>query len=96
MEIRDLIAEKRKASWHQTRDPQDKTELNNLAQQLRRGIKELKKDSISAYLSELTNDNNSDYSLWKANKNIKRPVMQISPIRETDGKWARNTEQKAQ
>jgi hypothetical protein len=33
-EIRDLIAEKRKARrrCHQTRDPQDKTELNNLAQ----------------------------------------------------------------
>ena len=44
-EIRDLIAEKRKARrrWHQTRDPQDKTELNNLAQQLKREIKELKK-----------------------------------------------------
>jgi hypothetical protein len=44
----------------------------------------------------LTNDNNSDYSLWKATKKIKRPVMQIPPIRKTDGKWARNNEQKAQ
>ena len=37
-EIRDLIAEKRKArrGWKQTRDPQDKTEHNNLAQQLKR------------------------------------------------------------
>jgi hypothetical protein len=29
-------------------------------------------------------------------KKINRPVMQISPIRKTDGKWARNNEQKAQ
>ena len=42
----------------------------------------------------MTNDNNTDYSLWKATKNIKRPVMQIPPIREKDGKWARNNEQK--
>jgi hypothetical protein len=63
---------------------------------LKREIKELKNDSISAYLSELTNDNNTDYSLWKATKKIKRPVMQIPPTRKTDGKWARNNEQKAQ
>jgi len=57
-------------------------ELNNLAQQLKREIKELKNDSISAYLSEMTNDNNTDYSLWKATKEIKRPVMQIPPVRK--------------
>jgi hypothetical protein len=97
-EMRDLIAEKRKARrrWHQTRDPQEKTELNNLAQQLKREIKEPKNDSISAYLSELTTYNNTDCSLWKATKTVKSPVMQIPPIKETDGKWARNNEQKAQ
>ena len=91
--IRDLIAEKRKARrrWHQTGDPQDKTELNNLAQQLRREIKELTNDSISTYLTELTNDNNTDYSVWKATKKINRPDIQISPIRKTDGKWLKNS-----
>ena len=86
-EIRDLITEKRKERrrWHQTRNPQDKTELNNLAQQLKREIKELKNDTISAYLRELTNDNSTDYSLWKAIKNLSRPIMQIPPIRKTDG-----------
>jgi hypothetical protein len=97
-EIRDLIAEKRKARkrWHQTRNPKDKAELNKLTQQLKRKIKELKNDSISAYLRELTNDNNTDYSLWKATKKMNRPVMLISPIRKIDGKWARNNEQKTQ
>jgi hypothetical protein len=96
--IRDLIAEKRKAGrrWQQTRDPQDKTELNNLAQQLKIEIKELNNDSINAYLRELTIDNNTDYSLWKATKIINRPIMQIAPIRKTDGTWARNNGQKAQ
>jgi hypothetical protein len=61
-EIRDLIADKRKARWrrHQTRDPQDKIELKNIAQQLKREIKELTNDSISNNLRELTNDNNTD------------------------------------
>ena len=44
----------------------------------------------------MTNDNSTDYSLWKATKKINRPVLQIPPIRKTDGKWARNNEQKAQ
>ena len=67
-----MIAQKRKARrrWDQTRDSQDKTELNNLAQQLRREIKELTNDSMSTYLRELTNDNNTDYSLWKATKKL--------------------------
>jgi hypothetical protein len=52
-EITDVIAEKRKARrrWYQTRDPQDKKELNNPIQQLKRDFKEVKHDSISAYLS---------------------------------------------
>jgi predicted ATP-dependent endonuclease of OLD family len=90
-EIRELIAEKRKTRrrWQQTRAPQVKTKLNNLTQQLKREIKELQNDSISCYLRELTNDNNTDYSLWKATKKINRATMQTPPIRTTDGKWAR-------
>jgi hypothetical protein len=56
----------------------------------------MKNDSLSAYLREMTNDTNTDYSPWKATKKINRSVMQIPPIRKTDGKWARNNEQKAQ
>jgi hypothetical protein len=63
---------------------------------LKREIKELTNDSNSTYQRELTNDNNTDYSLWKATKKINRPVMQIPPIRKTDGKRATNNEQKAQ
>ena len=39
-EIRELIMKKRKLKrkWHQTRAPQDKTNLNNAAQQLKRKI----------------------------------------------------------
>jgi hypothetical protein len=95
-EIRNLIAEKRKARerLHQTRDPQDKRELNNLPQKLKREINEVKNDSISAYLSELANDSNTDYSLWKAIKKINRPVIQIPPFKKSGGKWARNNKKK--
>jgi predicted house-cleaning noncanonical NTP pyrophosphatase (MazG superfamily) len=71
-EIRDLIAEKRKArrKWQQTRDLQDKMELNNLAQQLKREIKELNNDSISAHLREMTNDNNTITLFGRQQKNL--------------------------
>ena len=36
---------------------------------------------------------NTDYSLWKATRNIKRPIT--PPIRKEDGTWARNNKQKA-
>ena len=96
-EIRELIMEKRKLrrKWHQTRAPQDKTNLNNAAQQLKREIQKIKKESISVYLSELTDDKNTDYSLWKATRSLKRPVIQSSPIRLENGRWARNSQQKA-
>lgn len=96
--IRELVAEKRKArrKWFQSRAPHDKTILNNLAQQLKRVIKDFKDESISTYLCELTNDSATDYSLWKATKRLKRPIMQIPPIRKEDGTWARSSEQKAE
>lgn len=96
-EIKVLLDEKRKArkKWHQTRAPQHKKTLNNLTQQLKREIQKLKNESINAYLRNLTNDRTSDYSLWKATKNLKRPLMQIPPIRKADGKWAKNDEEKA-
>lgn len=97
-EIRELIADRRRARrrWQQTRDPQDKSILNNLTQQLRREIKILKEDSIKDYLRGLTNEKTTDYSLWKAMKKIKRPIMQIPPIRTIEGKWAKTNKHKAE
>lgn len=96
-EIRKLISEKRRLrrKWQQTRAPQDKNILNNATQRLKREIQQLKEESISTYLRELTDDSSTEYSLWKATKRLKRPIMQIPPIRLEDNKWARNNEQKA-
>jgi hypothetical protein len=46
---------------------------------LKREIKEIKKDAISAYLSKLTNDNNTDYSVWKATKKKLKDLLCIFP-----------------
>lgn len=95
-EIREIIREKRRArkKWHQTRASRDKTKLNNLTQRLRREIEEIKNNSINVYLRELSNEKSSDFSLWKATKNLKRPIMQIPPLRIGNGKWARSNDEK--
>lgn len=96
-EIRNLIAEKRKLrrKWHQTRFPTDKMELNKATQHLKREIQRIKNESIGEYLKELKAEKSTDYSLWKATKQLKRPIMQNPPIRNADGSWARDNEQKA-
>lgn len=97
-ETRDLVKDKRRARrrWQQSRDPADKTILNNKTQQLRREIQKLKEDSISTYLKELSANEETDCSLWKATKKIKRPVTSIPPIRSNNGSWARDNKQKAE
>ena len=96
-EIRKLLAEKRKSRkvWQQTRAPIDKKRFNNLTQKLRRTIKELKNKSLDCYLKTLTNTRNTNYSLWRATKRLKRPIMHIPPIRNANGKWIKNNEDKA-
>ena len=96
-EIRKMITEKRKIrrKYQQSRSPHDKRILNNITQKLRREIQQIKNETMNAYLIELTDDASTDYSLWRATKKIKRPVLQIPPIRLENGKWASSNEQKA-
>ena len=95
-ESRNLIKEKRilRKDWQQTRDPAKKTELNRLGKFINNAIKELENASLNKYLSELTNNKNTDYSLWKATKGIKRPIEQNCPIKMANNEWARNNSQK--
>jgi hypothetical protein len=88
-EIRKLIAEKPKLSrkWHQSRNPHDKN-LNRASQQLYKEIKTIKQSLINKFLTELTQDSSTDYSLWKATKYLKRPIAQVPHIKKKDGRWA--------
>jgi hypothetical protein len=94
--IQNLLTEKRKArrKWKQSRAPQDKTILDKLTAELTKELKQLRNESFSIYLSELTNDKSTEYSLWRATKNLKRPILHVPPIKNTNRSWARNNEQK--
>ena len=98
VEVRNLVREKRRLrrKWQQSRDPTDKTSLNNETQQLKREIQKLKEESMSAYLSKLSACEETNYSLWKATKKMKNAITAIPPIRNHDGKWIREDKLKAE
>ena len=97
MEVKKLVVEKRKArrKWQNTRHPVDKNKLNNLTQRLNRKIKEIKENTMNSFLMRLTADIDTNYSLWKATKRIKRPIMQVPPLKAPNGEWVRKNNQKA-
>jgi hypothetical protein len=65
-EIKNLTAEKHilRRKWHQARNPHDKNLLNRVSQQLSKEIKNIKQSSLK-FLTELTPDISSEYSLSK-------------------------------
>lgn len=50
---------------------------------------------MTTHLRQLTSDRSTDYSLWKVAKNLKRPIIQIPPIKLENGNWAVSSAQKA-
>lgn len=96
-QIYELIKEKRKVRkiWQHTRAPKDKTKLNQLCNKLKHMLKEARNNNISKYLRGLSAEKETEYSLWKATKSIKRPKIPEPPIRKDDGTWARSDKEKA-
>lgn len=94
LHIRQLVVEKRRAraKWQRSRNPRDKTTLNNLTHRLRNVIQENRNATFSYYISTLSPE---DHTIWKATKKFKRPITQIPPLRKPAGNWARSKEEKA-
>lgn len=97
LEVRELVAKKRKArkSWQTNRTRENKLKLNNLCNKLKSLIKHVKNETVNRYLSVLNDQKDTEYSLWKATKALKRPKNHTAPIRNDDGTWARSDKQKA-
>lgn len=91
IEIKQLIENKRKIRkrWQNTRLEIDKTKLNRATRHLKKKLEETKNSLIQKHLENLSPTKNSDYSLWKATRYIKRPQMRIPPLRTLNG-WARS------
>lgn len=97
-EIVAAIKEKRKArkKWQARRVPALKGALNKAADKLRELMHEIQEATNEHLITSLTSDRSTDYSLFKATKHLKRPIVQASPIKDgTTGKWIKDNQEKA-
>ena len=53
------------------------------------------KQAIQSYLESLTATEATEYSLWKATKQLNRPQTHIPPLRTAACDWAKSDSQKA-
>lgn len=98
VEVFRKLAEKRRLRriWQNTRNQNDKTNLNRATQQLKRLLWNIKNEKFQDFTSKLSPTEASDYSLWKATKYLKRPQMLLPPIMKQDGTWAKSAKEKAE
>lgn len=97
-QIQQTIMKKRKLRkvWQETRAPQDKTKLNQAIKELKHMLENKNNADIQNYLQNLSATQSTDYSLWKATKNLNKAQQSNPPIRKEKGKWARSNAEKAQ
>lgn len=81
--------------WQNSRYPPDKTKFNRICQKLTRIINEERQKGIQNYLENLSPDAEKQYSLWKATKKFKRPIVQVPPLMK-ENKWIRNDKEKVE
>lgn len=95
--VKKKIAEKRRLRriWQNSRNALDKNRLNRATRELKSMLTELRNEWFCEFTQGLSATKATEYSLWKATKHLKRPKQHIPPIRNNDGSWARNNEEKA-
>jgi len=95
--IKKRIAEKRRLRriWQNSRHPLDKNAFNHAAQSLKRMLLSYKNKCFSDFTKNLSSTEDTDYSLWKATKYLKRPKQHVPPVRNIDGTWAKSNVEKA-
>lgn len=96
--IKDCIQERRRLRriWQNTHYPEDKTAFNKASQQLKTLIKAMKNENLQSYLAKLTPSGDTNYSLWKATKYLRRPKQHATPLKIHTGYWARSNREKAE
>lgn len=81
--------------WQQNRCPDTKKLLNHKIKKLKQILDQDRNATFQAYLKDLDATSATDYSLWKATRNIKRPTTISPPLRKADNCWARSDQEKA-
>lgn len=79
-ETRQMILNKRRLRriWQTTRIPLDKANFNRASNLLKRRLFELKNYETATFLQRI---NYNSYSLWKATRDLKRPVKKMHQLK---------------
>lgn len=81
--------------WHTSRHASDKTTLNRASRELKELITEANDVALETYFEGLSATKATNYSLWKACKNVNRPLQHKPPLRTEDG-WIRTEKEKVE
>lgn len=94
--IEALLRQKRnlRRQWQEYRSPGLKSQLNQCQRLLRDALQKHKESNLQKYLQNLDATKDSEYSLWKAVRKMRRPTLHESPLRLQHGDWAKSAEQK--
>jgi hypothetical protein len=79
--VQNMLREKRAAreKWQKSRAPRDKQTYNRLAKELKQLLITNRNSSFQQFLTNLTPTVETNYSLWKATRKLKRPQQHIPP-----------------
>ena len=93
-----LVAEKRQIRrlWQTHKSPSYKRLLNESTKNLKKVLRKKEDQQLQSFLSNLDPTERTDYSLWKATKNFKLPVLSDPPIRLNNGHWAKSDTEKGE
>ncbi|XP_065356388.1 uncharacterized protein LOC135950789 [Calliphora vicina] len=80
--------------WQHNRSLAAKQRLSIASKKLKRALQSEEDRRNRNYIESLTSTKHTNFSLWKASMNIKRLVEGQSPIRKSDGSWARSAKDK--
>ncbi|KAJ8713310.1 hypothetical protein PYW07_013680 [Mythimna separata] len=96
-EIKEKIKKRRQLRkvWQNTGYPNDKTAFNKFSAELKNLINNEENGKIQNMLSSLDPTADTNYSLWKVTKNMKRPKTHIPAVNNNKGGWARSDPEKA-
>ena len=61
--------------------------INKLTNKIKREIRKTNNNEFTNFIPNLDSSSNTNYSLWKSTKKLKRPLTQIPPIQKPDRNW---------
>ena len=76
--------------WQKQRTKINKAKLNAAVKEKTQLIRNHHNEKFYSYLSNLSLDKNTNHSLWKATKKLKRLVISSPTIKKVKSSWARS------